>query len=212
MSTDYHGRGEQDARDGRDEKPHGFFDELTTWSKEGQEQNERDNEAYEAGHNHGQGQQDAGDGKYEKPHGFFDELTTWSEEGRAKNERDNEAYDAGHDSTSSQKSGGCFLTTACVEAAGLPDNCKELTVLRQFRDEFIAKLPDGPALIRDYYTMAPGIIARINTAPSKADILAGILVDVRKAVGLIEKGKNGAALNLYRRMTERVSANVDTSN
>lgn len=27
-------------------------------------------------------------------------------------------------------SGGCFLTSACTEARGLPDDCHELTVLR----------------------------------------------------------------------------------
>ena len=31
-------------------------------------------------------------------------------------------------------SGGCFLTSACTEARGLPDDCHELTVLRSFRD------------------------------------------------------------------------------
>ena len=29
-------------------------------------------------------------------------------------------------------SGGCYLTSACVESKNLPDNCHELTVLRQF--------------------------------------------------------------------------------
>jgi hypothetical protein len=114
-------------------------------------------------------------------------------------------------SDDSSSGGGCFLTTACVEAAGLPDDCKELTVLRQFRDGFIAKLPNGPALIQDYYAIAPGIVARINSAPTKTAILAGILEDVRNAVGLIEKGQNDAAYNLYRSMTQRVSATVDTN-
>ena len=112
-------------------------------------------------------------------------------------------------SSDDSSSGGCFLTTACVEAAGLPDDCRELTVLRQFRDGFIAKLPDGPSLIEEYYAIAPGIVARINTAPTKAEILAGILADVRNAVGLIETGQNNAAFNLYRSMTQRISAAVD---
>ena len=104
------------------------------------------------------------------------------------------------------------MTAACVEAAGLPDDCKELTVLRRFRDGFIAKLPDGPSLIQNYYAIAPGLVARINNAPTKAAILAGIMEDVRSAVSLIEKGQNDAAFNLYRSMTQRVSATDDAKN
>lgn len=36
-------------------------------------------------------------------------------------------------------SGGCFLTSACVKSKGLPDNCYELTRLRWFRDNILAK-------------------------------------------------------------------------
>jgi hypothetical protein len=133
--------------------------------------------------------------------GFFESDDSYRE--RISEEADE--YRASSDDSSSS---GCFLTTACAEAAGLPDDCKELTVLRQFRDGFIAKLPDGPALIQHYYTVAPGIVARINTTPTKAEIFAGILADVRKAIELIEKGEGNAALNLYRSMTERVSAAV----
>ena len=82
-------------------------------------------------------------------------------------------------------------------------------MLRQFRDEFIANLPDGPDLIHQYYAIAPGIITRINTTSRRVKILAGILADVRDAVGLIEAGQNNAALIFYRSMTQRVSAAVE---
>ena len=36
---------------------------------------------------------------------------------------------------SGSSSGGCYFTSACVEAQGLPDDCHELTALRKFRDE-----------------------------------------------------------------------------
>jgi hypothetical protein len=36
---------------------------------------------------------------------------------------------------------GCFITTACIEAKGLPDYCLEINVMRQFRDEYIKNLP-----------------------------------------------------------------------
>lgn len=46
-------------------------------------------------------------------------------------------YDNTEDSKSSSSnnnSSGCYLTSACVNAKGLPDDCEELTVLRNFRD------------------------------------------------------------------------------
>ena len=39
--------------------------------------------------------------------------------------------------------GGCYLTTACVAARGLPDTCIELQTLRAFRDGVLARQPGG---------------------------------------------------------------------
>lgn len=39
--------------------------------------------------------------------------------------------------------GGCYLTTACVAARGLPDTCTELQTLRAFRDGVLARQPGG---------------------------------------------------------------------
>ena len=41
--------------------------------------------------------------------------------------------------------GGCYLTTACVAARGLPDTCAELQTLRAFRDGILTRRPGGPA-------------------------------------------------------------------
>ena len=59
---------------------------------------------------------------------------------------------------------GCFLTSACVEAKGLPDDCYELTTLRKFRDEFLAKQECGKCEIEHYYHVAPAIVDRINAS------------------------------------------------
>lgn len=39
--------------------------------------------------------------------------------------------------------GLCFITTAVCEAAGLPDDCAELTAFRAFRDGYLRSWPDG---------------------------------------------------------------------
>ncbi|MGE0846025.1 MAG: CFI-box-CTERM domain-containing protein [Flavobacteriaceae bacterium] len=56
---------------------------------------------------------------------------------------------------------GCFLTTACTEAAGLADDCWELATLRRFRDGALAAMPGGAADVARYYETAPAIVARI---------------------------------------------------
>ena len=57
---------------------------------------------------------------------------------------------------------GCFLTSACVEAMGLPDNCFELMTLRRFRDTYVANLCGGRGEIAEYYTIAPLLVKAIS--------------------------------------------------
>ncbi len=93
--------------------------------------------------------------------------------------------------------GGCFLTTACVEHAGLPDDCDELTVLRDFRDRYVRALPEGPVLIRRYYAEAPYVVAAIKKSPDASVILDGILQSVRDVVAHIKRGDNEMAMIAY---------------
>ena len=45
---------------------------------------------------------------------------------------------------------GCYLTSACVTARGLSDQCEELQALRSFRDGYLSEQPGGPAEIEQY--------------------------------------------------------------
>ena len=56
----------------------------------------------------------------------------------------------------------CFITTAVCEELGKPDDCEELTAFRAFRDGYLMTCPDGPALIEEYYNIAPGIVTCID--------------------------------------------------
>lgn len=91
--------------------------------------------------------------------------------------------------------GLCFITTAVCQELGKPDDCAELTAFRAFRDGYLAAQPDGEALIREYYNIAPGIVTCINTcsdrhasyerireqylAPCYEDLLAGRNADCK---------------------------------
>lgn len=62
---------------------------------------------------------------------------------------------------------GCFITTAVTKAAGLPDDCYELSVLRMFRREYVAELPDGDAVLREYHEKAPRLVQAIDELPEE---------------------------------------------
>lgn len=93
----------------------------------------------------------------------------------------------------------CFITTACVEARGLPDDCSELTALRAFRDGFMRSRRGGRAQVAEYYRIAPRIVAAINADPRREEIYAELYERlVRRSVALIETGRHHAALANYR--------------
>jgi hypothetical protein len=93
----------------------------------------------------------------------------------------------------------CFITSACVFARGLPDDCEELTTLRTFRDNYIMSAPGGPELIREYYEVAPGIVDRILASNESERILSSLYDElVVPSVMLIVNGECQEALLHYR--------------
>lgn len=98
--------------------------------------------------------------------------------------------------------GGCFLTTACVAARGLPDTCAELQMLRAFRDGVLAHMPDGQDEIAEYYRIAPGIVAAINQREDAGQIWDRIYEElVMPCVRMIHEGKDEEAYRLYKAYT-----------
>lgn len=63
--------------------------------------------------------------------------------------------------------GLCFITTAVCRGTGKADDCEELTAFRQFRDGYLRTCDDGPALIDEYYDIAPGIVLRLDLSPDR---------------------------------------------
>lgn len=99
-------------------------------------------------------------------------------------------------------SGGCYLTSACMYAKGLPDDCYELEILRQYRDTWLKDSEEGRNVIEQYYEIAPKIVSAINeTMDSKAiyDMIYEKMV--KPCVAFVEQKKYQEVLELYRRMT-----------
>lgn len=132
----------------------------------------------------------------ERPsHGWFESDSDYEQ--RISQEADEHDSDA-------KDSSSCFLTTACTEAAGLPDDCHELTTLRRFRDRYVRCLTDGSAMIEEYYRTAPVIVARIQESSDRSSILNSILGDVRRAVVAVEGGQPEWALSIYQDLFDRM--------
>ncbi len=99
-------------------------------------------------------------------------------------------------------SGGCYLTSACMEAQGLSDNCEELTILRDFRDNWMKKQPGGLAEVAEYYATAPEIVKKINQRPDAKEIWNGLYETlVAPCVRLIQVGAMEEAHRKYYAIT-----------
>lgn len=103
-------------------------------------------------------------------------------------------------------SGGCYLTSACVEARGLPDDCMELTTLRNFRDNWLKKQPSGLAEVAEYYAAAPGIVEKINSQPNAKEIWIGLYESlVLPCVEMIQGGEMERAHETYRETARKLN-------
>lgn len=101
-----------------------------------------------------------------------------------------------------QDSSGCFLTSACVEAKGLPDDCSELSVLRHFRDSYLAGIAGEKLKSVNITMLPPTIVSNIRKLPDSLKIIEKIYEElVLPCVKMINEGRNEDAHTLYRAYT-----------
>jgi hypothetical protein len=101
-----------------------------------------------------------------------------------------------------EPSGGCYLTSACIESKGLPDDCYELETLRQYRDTWLKSSEKGEAVIKQYYEIAPKIVSAINETEDSKSIYETIYEKmVKPCVTLIQQKKYQEAFELYCNIT-----------
>lgn len=91
----------------------------------------------------------------------------------------------------------CFITTACVIACGLPDDCEELTVLRKFRDEYVALQPNGEKLVDFYYFYSPRIVTKLNKHRHSRRLYDQLYLVIRYCVNQIKKNELQKAMDAY---------------
>lgn len=102
------------------------------------------------------------------------------------------------DFESNGSSGGCYLTTACVIAKDLPDDCAELQTLRTFRDEYLNSTEGGRQDIEQYYRCAPKLVKTLDKLPDSKQVYDRIYAElVIPCVEFIKDRKYEEAYNLY---------------
>ena len=102
----------------------------------------------------------------------------------------------------------CFISSACAEYMGLPDDCEELTVLRSFRDQVLKSTPEGNALVEEYYRIAPPLVEKILSSPEKEKIFKEIYDRILACIDVIRQEKNDEAVLIYREMVDHVRSSV----
>lgn len=102
----------------------------------------------------------------------------------------------------------CFLTTACCEWKGLPDDCPELTDLRRFRDCYLQQTPEGRALVTEYYRIAPGIVDKLKASPEKDRWMRYIYQKIQSVRTMIHSGQYDEAVEAYRLMVMHLQAEL----
>lgn len=95
----------------------------------------------------------------------------------------------------------CYITTAVCKSLGKPDECYELNLLRDYRDNYLSRQECGEELIRRYYDIAPTIVKRINRRADSAAVYQDIWQTYLKpCIAFIEHGKKKECMKLYTNM------------
>ena len=100
--------------------------------------------------------------------------------------------------SSSGSSDFCFLTTVACEFYGKTDDCYELSVLRNYRDNWLVHQKNGKKLIMEYYEIAPSIVKAIKDSPNYAQICTSIMNDyINPCINLINSHREQECRDLY---------------
>ena len=108
--------------------------------------------------------------------------------------------------TSEHKEKGCFISTAVVSNFNLPDDCRELNILRRFRDTYMRCTPERQQEVEEYYRIAPGIVEAVSQRADASDIWRALWAShLAPAIAAIECGDDDRAHSIYRDMVASLS-------
>ena len=99
----------------------------------------------------------------------------------------------------------CYITSAVARSLSLPEGRYALACFRRFRDEWLAKQPQGALAIMEYYLTAPAIVQAIDRSPSRALVYREIWEKhLRHCLSLYEKKHYPQCRRAYEEMVGRL--------
>lgn len=95
----------------------------------------------------------------------------------------------------------CFVTTAVCCGLHKPRDCREITLMKRYRDEYLFQQDDGQELIQEYYDIAPTIVKRIAREASPEEKYLYLWNNyISKCVTYAEQQENERCRQLYEMM------------
>ncbi|MCM1388340.1 MAG: hypothetical protein NC231_13510 [Bacillus sp. (in: Bacteria)] len=95
----------------------------------------------------------------------------------------------------------CYVTTAVCCGLQKGADCREIMLMKKYRDEYIEQQPDGEALIEEYYDIAPTIVKRIAKESSPEEKYRYLWEHyLQYCVAMIEAGQYRECLETYTAM------------
>ena len=95
----------------------------------------------------------------------------------------------------------CYITTAVCSSLDKPEDCYELRLLKDYRDNILSRQEGGMEMIDRYYDVAPTIVKRINKRPDKDAYYRTIYDDfIKPCIGYIENGSYAECRATYTEM------------
>lgn len=95
----------------------------------------------------------------------------------------------------------CYITTAVCEQQCKPDNCYELTTLRDYRDTYLMQTEEGRTLVEEYYNIAPGLVMIMDMQKDREHIYEDIYNSyLLPCIRYIEAGQKEECSILYQKM------------
>ena len=113
----------------------------------------------------------------------------------------------GSDKEEVGKEKGCLLSSACVAARGLPDDCSELTTLRNFRKDHLEETPQGNLILQEYQDIGGKILHWIEGQAERVVLYDDLYQRlVKGTVNLIQSEQFEAAIDYYRSIVREYQA------
>ena len=85
-------------------------------------------------------------------------------------------------------------------------------MLRNFRDSWLINQTDGKSIVKEYYEIAPKIVAKINQFENSSEIYRRILKSyIAPCLKLIESGKFTDCKNKYVEMVQNLRTELQIS-